>query len=54
MFLIIDLIVPAVNAQTFYPILQVEIPIRIPAKETKAKIEIHLVILEDKIRQSSI
>ena len=54
LFLTIDLIVPAVNAHIFYTILELEIPIRIPAKETEAKIEIHLIILEDKIRKSSI
>ena len=45
-FLIIDIyfIIPAAIAQTFNPIAEFVIPIGIPSKEAKAKIEIHPII----------
>ena len=36
------------------PIVELVIPIRIPSKKTKAKIEIHPVITKAKIRKGSI
>ena len=52
-FLIIDLyfLIPAVIAQIFNPIAELIIPIGISLKEAKAEIEIHLVIVEPKIRK---
>ena len=43
--------IPAVIAQIFNPIAQLVIPIGLPAKEAKAEIEIHPVIIEAKIRK---
>ena len=44
-FLIVDLylLVSAVIAQNFDPIVELVIPIGIPSKEAKAEIEIHVV-----------
>ena len=55
-FLFIDLyfLIPAVIAQIFYPIAELEIPIEIPSKEENTEIEIHPVIVEAKIRKCSI
>ena len=55
-FLIIDLyfLIAAVIAQIFDPIAELVIPIAIPTKEAKAKIEVHPVIVEPKIRKCSI
>ena len=55
-FLIIDLysLLPAVTAKNFNPIPELVIPIVIPTKEAKAKIEIHPVTAEAKIRKCSI
>ena len=55
-FLIIDLylLIPAAIAQIFNPTVQVVIPIGIPSKGAKVEIEIHLVIVETKIRKCSI
>ena len=55
-FLIIDLyfLIPAVIAQIFYPIAELVIPIGIPAKEAKAEMKTHPVIVEDKKRKCSI
>ena len=54
-FLIIDLyfLIPAAIGQIFYPIAELVIPIGIPTKEVKKKIEIHPVIVEPKIRKCS-
>ena len=51
-FLIIDLyfLTPAAIAQTFNPIAELVIPIEISRKEAKA--EIHLVIVEAKIKKA--
>ena len=45
-FLIFDLclLIPAAIAQSFNPIAELVIPIGIPIKEAKSKIEIHPVI----------
>ena len=55
-FLIIDLyfLTCAVIAQIFYPIPELVIPVGIPSKEVKVKIETHPVIAEAKIRNCSI
>ena len=55
-FLIIDFyfLIPATIAQIFNPIAELLIPIGIQSKEAKAKIEIHPVIVEVKIRKCSI
>ena len=55
-FLIIDLcfLIPAVIAQIFNPIAELVISIGIPTKETKAEIEMHPVISENKIRKCSV
>ena len=55
-FLIVDLhfLIPAAIAQIFNPIVEFVTPIGIPIKETKAEIEIHPEIGEDKIRKCSI
>ena len=47
-FFIIDLyfLIPAVITQIFSPIVELAIPIGIPTKEAKSKIETHPVILE--------
>ena len=47
-------VIAAVTAQIFNPIAELVIPIGIPAKEAKAEIEIHQVIVEPKIRKCSI
>ena len=54
--LIIDiyLLIPAANAQVCNFIAELVIPIGIPRKEAKAEIEIHPVIAEAKVRNSSI
>ena len=54
-FLIIDLyfLIHAVIAQIFNPIAELLIPIGMPSKETKAKIEIHSVTAEANIRSCS-
>ena len=51
-FLIIDLycLVSAVITQISNPVAELLTPIGIPTEETKAEIEIHPVIAEDKIR----
>ena len=56
LFLIADLyfLIPAVIAQILNPIAELVIPIRIPSKEEKVEIEIHLVLAEAKIRKCSI
>ena len=53
LFLILDLylLIPAVIAQIFNPIVELVIPIRMPTKEEKAEMETHPVILEAKIRR---
>ena len=53
LFLILDLylLIPAVIAQIFNPIVELVIPIGIPTKEEKAEMETHPVILEAKIRR---
>ena len=53
LFLILDLylLIPAVIAQIFNPIVEPVIPIGIPTKEEKAEMETHPVILEAKIRR---
>ena len=50
-FLISDLyfLITALIAQIFYRIAEIVIPIGVPTKETKAEMETHPVILEDKI-----
>ena len=55
LFLIADLyfLIPAVIAQIFNPIAELVIPLRIPSKEEKEEIEIHLVLAEAKIRKCS-
>ena len=55
-FLIIYLyfLIPAVIAQTFYPIAELVIPVGIPIKEAKAEVQIYPVIVEAKIRKCSI
>ena len=52
-FLIIDLyfLIRAAVVQIFNPIAELVIPIGIPSKEAKAKIEIHPVTAEAKIRK---
>ena len=52
-FLIIDLyfLIPAAIAQISNAIAELVIPIAISSKEAKAKIEIHPVIVEAKIRK---
>ena len=47
-FLIIDLhfLIPAATTKNFNSIVEPIIPIEMPSKEVKAKIEIHLVIVE--------
>ena len=54
--LIIDLhfLIPTVITQIFNPIEKLVIPIGIPTKEAKAKMEIQSVIAEYKIRKYSI
>ena len=51
-FLIIDLywLIAAAIAQMFNPMAELVIPTGIPSKEAKADIEIHLVIVEAKVR----
>ena len=51
LFLILDLylLIPAVIAQIFNPIVELVIPIGIPTKEEKAEMETHPVILEVKV-----
>ena len=39
-------LIPAIIAQTFNPIAELVIPIRIPIKEGKVEIEIHPTIVE--------
>ena len=53
LFLILDLylLIPAVIAQIFNPIVELVIPIGMPTKEEKAEMETHPVILEAKIRR---
>ena len=55
-FLIIELkfLIPATIAQIFNPIAELVIPVEIPSKEAKAEIQIHPVIVEAKMRKSSI
>ena len=55
-FLIIDLyfVIAAVIVHIFNPISELVIQIEIPNKEEKEEMEIHPVILEVKIRKSSI
>ena len=55
-FLIIDLnfLIAAVITQTFNPTVELVVPIGITTKEAKAKIGIHPVIAEAKIRKCSI
>ena len=52
-FLIIGLnfLIPVIIAQMSDPIAELVIPTGIPIKEAKLKIEIHLVIVENKIRK---
>ena len=54
--LIIDLyfLIPAVIAQIFNPIAELLIPIRIPTKEAKAKIQVHTIVVGANIRKCSI
>ena len=54
--LIIDLcfLIPAAITQIFNPIAELVIATRLPIKEVKTEIEIHLVIVEAKIRTCSI
>ena len=56
LFLIIDLyfLIPAAIAKTFNPTAELVIPIGIPSKEAKTKIEIHPVNVEATIRKSLI
>ena len=56
LFLIIDLyfLIPAVIMQIFNPIAELVIPIEIPTKEAKAKMETHSVTVEIKVSKSSI
>ena len=51
-FLIIELyfLIPAATAQIFNPTAELAIPKAIPIEEVKAEIEIHLVIVEAKIK----
>ena len=55
-FLIIDLylLIPAVIAQNFNPIAELEIPIEVPNKEAKTEIKTHPMIAEAKIRKCPI
>ena len=55
-FLISDLyiLIPAVIAQIFNPIIELVTPIGVPTKEAKAEMETHPVIVEAKIRKCSI
>ena len=55
-FLIIDLyfLISAVISQILNPIAELVISIRVPSKEAKAKIEIHPVIVEAKIKNFAI
>ena len=55
-FIIIDFyfLIAAVIAQIFNPIAKLAIPLGIQTKEAKAGIEIHPIIVEHKIRKSSI
>ena len=55
-FLIIDIyfLIPAVITKFFNPIAGLVVPIGIPSKEAKAKIEIHPVTAEAQIRKCSI
>ena len=54
-FLIIELqfLIPAVTAQTFYPITELAVPIGIPTNEAKAETETHRVIKGTKISDHS-
>ena len=53
---LIDLyfLIPAVTTQNFNPISELAIPVVIPTKETKEKMETHPVILEIKISKFAI
>ena len=55
-YLIIDFcfLIPAAIAQIFNPIAELVISMGVPSKETKAKIEMHLVITEAKMRKCSV
>ena len=55
-FLIIDLcfLIPVAIAQFYNSISELVIPMGIPSKDAKAKIEIHPVIVEAKLRKCSI
>ena len=46
-------LIPAAIAQIFNPIAELVLSIEIPSKESKAKIEIHPVILKAEIRKCS-
>ena len=46
-------LIPPVFTPVFNPITELVIPIKIPRKEAKVEIEIHLVIIEPKIRKYS-
>ena len=46
-------LIPPVFTPVFNPITELVIPIKIPRKEAKVEIEIHLVIIEPKIRKCS-
>ena len=54
-FLIIDLhfLITPIISQIFNPIAELVIPVGIPSKESKAKNEIHPVIVEAKIKNCS-
>ena len=56
LFFIIDLyfLIPAAVEQTFNSVAELVISIGIPSKEAKAKIKLHPVIAEAKIRKCSI
>ena len=47
-------LIPAVITQIFNPIVELAIPIGIPAKEAKAEIETHPIIIEITISECSI
>ena len=46
-------LIPPVFTPVFNPITELVIPIKIPRKEAKVEIEIHLIIIEPKIRKCS-
>ena len=56
LFLVTDIFLfnPVIIAQMFNPIAELVIPIRIPTKQEEEEMEIHPLIVEDKIRKYSV